>query len=98
MDRTQVADGFNDNDLRLLAHRAAAVKDALRSLNQPPPFNEPRLIAYLDLLEATPEPKDGEVVLQARSVIRATHAQILAPTRSRRPLPSTGNWPRSMAT
>ena len=76
-----MADGFDDNDLRLLARRAAAVKEALRALNQPPPFNEARLVAYLDLLEATPEPKDGEVVLaavlQARSVIRATHADNL---------------------
>lgn len=81
MDDIRVADGFDTNDLRLLARRAVAVKDALRSLNQPPPFNEPRLVAYLDLLEATPEPTDAELVLaaarEARIVLRAAYVDNL---------------------
>ena len=65
MDRTPVADGFDDNDLRLLSLRATSLKDALSELNRPPPFNEARLRAFLDLLEASEEPKDVQLVLEA---------------------------------
>jgi hypothetical protein len=60
-----VADGFDENDLRILARRTDALREKLRGLNGELPFERETVLKYLALLEDARSPSDARLVLDA---------------------------------
>jgi hypothetical protein len=65
-----VADGFDENDLRILARRADALREKLRGFNGELPFERETVLKYLALLEDARSPSDARLVLDALRDIR----------------------------
>ena len=64
------ADGFDEKDLKVLARRAAALREKLRGYNGPLPFDRDSVLDYLALLADAPSPTDAQMVMNALSDIR----------------------------